>query len=338
MQRLSAPGQAKQLGSLVRTAHSRPRPRARLRAAATARLSPQQLKEFNSAGFLVLPDFASPVEVERLQARIRELVAAFDPASSQSIFSTRDQQRKTDRQFLDSASTIDFFWEEDAIQDGRLVKPKEQAINKIGHAQHDIDPVCREWSRSAKVAELLADLGYRRPAPVQSMIIFKQPFVGGEVVPHQDSSFLYTDPPTCTGLWLALEDASRDNGCLWALPRSHEAGIYRLFVRGADDSVAFDEGRGWVGAAAPGAGDMPAFDEAAFVPVEVKAGTAVLLHGANVHSSKANTSPASRHAYTLHFVETAPDVAWSPQNWLQRPAHLPFEPLYDDASAAPARA
>lgn len=50
------------------------------------------------------------------------------------------------------------------------------------------------------------------------MLIFKQPFVGGEVVPHQDSSFLATSPFSCVGTWLALEDATRDNGCMWALP------------------------------------------------------------------------------------------------------------------------
>lgn len=56
------------------------------------------------------------------------------------------------------------------------------------------------------------------PPGHQSMLIFKQPFVGGEVVPHQDSSFLATSPLSCVGIWLALEDATRDNGCLWALP------------------------------------------------------------------------------------------------------------------------
>ena len=56
------------------------------------------------------------------------------------------------------------------------------------------------------------------PCRLQSMLIFKQPFVGGEVVPHQDSCFVTTDPLSCVGIWLALEDATRDNGCLWTLP------------------------------------------------------------------------------------------------------------------------
>ena len=42
-------------------------------------------------------------------------------------------------------------------------------------------------------------------------------------MPHQDNTFLYTEPRTCTGLWLALEDATINNGCLWAIPGSHKS-------------------------------------------------------------------------------------------------------------------
>jgi phytanoyl-CoA hydroxylase len=50
------------------------------------------------------------------------------------------------------------------------------------------------------------------------MYIFKQPFIGGEIDCHQDSTFLYTDPLSCIGFWFALEDATVDNGCLYAIP------------------------------------------------------------------------------------------------------------------------
>ena len=53
------------------------------------------------------------------------------------------------------------------------------------------------------------------------MYIFKNPKIGGEVVPHCDNSFLTTDPWSCTGVWIALDDATIENGCLWAVPKSH---------------------------------------------------------------------------------------------------------------------
>ena len=49
--------------------------------------------------------------------------------------------------------------------------------------------------------------------------------------PHQDSTFLSTDPPSVVGLWWALEDSTKQNGCLWALPGSHKDGVARRFLR-----------------------------------------------------------------------------------------------------------
>ncbi|KAI3436792.1 hypothetical protein D9Q98_006203 [Chlorella vulgaris] len=279
-------------------------------------LSVEQLEQFKRDGFLVVEGFASLEEVAALKQRGEELVEAWDPEAI-SVFSTRNQTSKTDNYFLDSASDVGFFFEEKALDEGgKLVKPKNRAINKIGHALHDLDPVFRRWSRSSHVADVMQSLGFQRPVPVQSMLIFKQPYVGGEVVPHQDSSFLCTSPLSCVGIWLALEDATQTNGCMWTLPGSHLDGVHRRFVRAPDGTVSFE-------------GDMPEFEEAAFVPLEAKAGSLVLLHGANVHTSKENNSPVSRHAYTMHFVESAPGYTYATDNWLQRRAEVPFEPLYD---------
>ena len=63
------------------------------------------------------------------------------------------------------------------------------------------------------------------------MYIFKQAFVGGEVCPHQDGAFLYTEPQTCIGFWWPLDDCVKENGCLWAVPGSHNEGVKRRFKR-----------------------------------------------------------------------------------------------------------
>ena len=59
----------------------------------------------------------------------------------------------------------------------------------------------------------------------------QQPKIGGEVRPHQDSTFLRTSPPSVIGLWWALEDSTQQNGCLWALPGIHQQGVARQFIR-----------------------------------------------------------------------------------------------------------
>lgn len=74
-------------------------------------------------------------------------------------------------------------------------------------------------------------------------------------------------------------------------------------------------------------GAYPEWDLSAFVPLEVPAGTMVLLHGENVHYSAPNTSDASRHAYSVHFVD-AGTAKWDERNWLQRRDGFPFQPLF----------
>lgn len=135
------------------------------------------------------------------------------------------------------------------------------------------------------------------------------------------SSFLASDPFSCVGIWLAVEDATVSNGCLFVARDSHTCGVRKRMTRDGEGGVAWPEGR-------------PDYSDCDLQPLETKAGTLVLLHGSNVHGSNANTSPESRHAYSMHVVEGAPGHTWLPDNWLQRPAELPFEPLYDETAAA----
>ena len=106
------------------------------------------------------------------------------------------------------------------------VGPIKESINKVGHALHDLDPIFQKYSYDTRNGRILRDLGMAKPAVAQSMYIFKQPRIGGDVCAHQDGSYLYTNPQSVIGLWWSLDKCTVDNGCLWAVPGSHKQGTY----------------------------------------------------------------------------------------------------------------
>jgi len=200
--------------------------------------SSDRRQQYERDGFLVLEEFVSVSACRTLMERAGELVEAFEPSSVRSIFTTKEQERASDEYFLGSGDKVRFFFEEEAFDaDGDLRQDKHESINKIGHAMHDLDPVFDAFSRNPDVADLAHDLGLDDLLLLQSMYIFKNPRIGGEVGCHQDATFLYTDPITVTGFWFALEDATLENGCLWAEPGGHKRGLRQVFKRRGDDAA-----------------------------------------------------------------------------------------------------
>jgi phytanoyl-CoA hydroxylase len=273
-------------------------------------ISKQQVQQFRDAGFLVLEGFADASECDQLRARAETLVQEFDPAEVVSIFSTREQNRIADEYFMTSGDKIRFFFEENAFNpDGTLKYEKERSINKIGHALHDLDPLFDRFSRSDRVRELAKAIGLENALLVQSMYIFKQPNIGGEVTCHQDSTFIYTEPIDIAGLWFALEDATIENGCLWAIPGGHRHGLKSRWVR-RRGGMQFETY------------DTTPWPENELVPLDVSKGSLILLHGLLPHRSFENRSPRSRHAYTLHLI--GEEAKYPSENWLQRSENMPF--------------
>ena len=268
-------------------------------------LNKSMLNFWNDNGYLIIENFKTNEECDKLTNRSKELIDEQDFNNQQSVFDTVSQTHNDDNYFLESGDKIRFFFEEKAKLDKENVKTNKQyIINKIGHALHDLDEKFIQFSKNDDLDKISKAIGFEDPLLLQSMYIFKQPKIGGEVVCHQDSTFLITEPESTVGFWFALEDANRENGCLQVASGGHKGPLRKLFKR-KNNKMKMEE-----------LSKEPFPETDTFV--EVKKGSLVLLHGRLPHYSCENKSEKSRHAYTLHVIEGK--YKYLDYNWLQRPS------------------
>ncbi|KAF7908517.1 uncharacterized protein EAF01_004272 [Botrytis porri] len=302
--------------------------RTSLSPAASKGLTKEQLDTFNKDGYLIIPSALSQETVSTLLSETHSMLNNFSledhPMTKFSTGEGDDVEHVGDSYFLESGDKIRFFFEEDALSPkGELLKPKHLSINKIGHALHSLSPpfaALLSPNATHSPSLIAQSLGFKHPQCLQSMIICKNPEIGGAVPPHQDSTFLYTDPPSAVGFWYALEDATRENGCLSFWPGSHKwEGVGKRFVRRKDGGgTEFVENKGEVFPRGLEKREKEEEEkEGSYVMGEVKAGDLVLIHGNLLHKSERNTSANGRIIYTFHVIEG--ENVYDERNWLQPP-------------------
>ena len=261
------------------------------------------LNFWNENGYLIIENFKTEEECDSLIERSIKLIEEQDFFNQKSVFDTVSQSHNDDSYFLESGDKIRFFFEEKAVlNDENIKNNKQYIVNKIGHALHDLDDSFIQFSKNEDLDQIAKAIGFEDPKLLQSMYIFKQPKIGGEVVCHQDSTFLLTEPESTVGFWFALEDANKENGCLQVARGGHKGPLRKLFKRDNNKMEMIELSNE----------PFPKTDTF----VEVKKGSLVLLHGRLPHYSCENKSSKSRHAYTLHVIEGK--SKYLDYNWLQR--------------------
>ena len=270
-------------------------------------------KQYHNQGFCVLTDRIPSSLLNQVNQSIDHWIENYTIQDQHAVFEVKPQYQTHEEELFKSAETIYGFLEKDALDDqGRLTAPKNQVLNKIGHALHDFIPEIKELAHHPLIAQCVQVVGWDQANLVQSMVIFKPAKIGAEVPWHQDATYLITSPQRVFGIWIALEDATIENGCLWMAPGHHTSPLREVY------QIDWNQRKGLK----KPLNDQPWPTLEEGVPVEVKAGSIVIFHDHMPHRSNPNESAFSRKALTFHCYD--PQVEWQDENWLHRKALPPF--------------
>jgi phytanoyl-CoA hydroxylase len=169
------------------------------------------------------------------------------------------------------------------------------------HFPHKISPLMLDIARLPAVLDVLVEVIGPNVKMMQSMLFIKSEGKPGQAW-HQDEAHIPTRDRSLTAVWIALDDATIENGCLWVIPGSHRSGVLHP-VREQNDprfdctQEAYDFG----------------YREDDAVPVELPAGAALVFDGYLLHRSLPNTANhGMRRALVNHYMSAESLLPWFP--------------------------
>lgn len=238
-------------------------------------LSPAQVKSFVDDGFLVIPDLLAPAELQELRDDTIRVARGHYPCESLKPV----PPEVTDKEVLENILCI--------------------------HQPHNISPVMEKYVRHPLICGALSQITAAHlpfwdgsVKCMQSMLFVKPPEFQGQAW-HQDEIYIPTRDRSLIGAWIAINDATIENGCLWIIPGSHRQG-YLFAQRAHNNPEEFDF-----------AGESFGFDESRSVPVEVKAGALVFFNGYLLHRSFRNRTQTYRQVLVNHYCNAWSHLPWS---------------------------
>ena len=249
-------------------------------------LNAEQRQSWERDGFVILPGFAPPETLAAMRSRIVELVRAADAGDS-----------------IGAAYTVP----ETALASHELPEERTSKVFRL----HRSEAVFRSFAEDASLLDCVQDLIGPDLDCFLSQFIFKLPGALGQPW-HQDAFYFPFDRGPQVGVWLAVTDATRDNGPLWVLPGSHRENVHPVVAdRREHANFAYVE--------------IVDHDMSDAQPVLMKAGDLLLFHSHLMHRSTDNVSGCERAAMVYHYGEAGtvdgskerfgivpPNVDWMP--------------------------
>jgi len=232
-------------------------------------LTPENIAFYNEQGFLVAPDLLDPASIAALKKEAVEI-------------------------FRGHRGHVDGLLETGGVPDTEVLK-QYVAI----HFPHKISPLIKASLSNPAIIGILTGIVSPNLKCMQSMLFVKPPGKAGQSW-HQDEYYIPTRDRSLVGAWIAIDDATVGNGCLWIIPGSHKPGYMMKRVPSASDEYADVD-----------TVDVSGYDSTDTIPVEVNSGAVVFFNGYTLHSSLRNkTSDDFRMALVNHYMSAESMLPW----------------------------
>jgi chlorinating enzyme len=167
------------------------------------------------------------------------------------------------------------------------------------HFPHKLSTLMTDTIRHPAVVDVLTQVIGPNVKCMQSMLFVKAAGKPGQAW-HQDEDYIPTRDRSLTGAWIALDNATIENGCLWVIPGSHKRGI--LWEMQPNNNPNFDCADTSIG--------FP-YTDADAIPVEVPAGSVVFFNGYTLHQSLKNVASGGyRRALVNHYMSAESLLPW----------------------------
>jgi hypothetical protein len=251
-------------------------------------LSPEQAARFRTDGYLAFSGVLNAPELQQARIALRELTQRLAKGSPEEITYVPP---KTGGKGNGAGAWFQFKGRSCFMQ-------LEPGYDPAGQSLDDIDLKVRKYMHFTgehpglkcpvgpghRMRSIVDGLIGQNPILFQEMALVKPPLIGSEKPWHQDNAYFSVAPlNSIIGVWIALDDATVENGCMHVIPGGHQVGALRHF-HGSDCEIV--KGR---------------LDTSKAVAVPVPAGGALFFYGLLPHETPANRSPHRRRALQFHF-------------------------------------